>query len=220
VIRETRVQITATLDMRLYPGVSAVRKAIVDGLVGEPVLAFVRKSYKFRSDRPGSYKRPDVVGGTFPWIGIHALDCISYTTGLRIIRAGVLRSSKTDVALPGNEDNSGILAKLSGGGTGIVSLNYPRPEAAASHGDDRLRVTGTHGVVEMMGERVQLVTQNHSPEELPLPPHRCIVDSFVSFLRGQGQHVMTAEEAFRITRVCVTARRAAEAQIPEVKRLS
>jgi len=210
VVRETRVQISAMLEMRLRPGVAAMRKAIAAGLIGEPVLAFARKSYAPGSDRPESSRYPHAVGGAFPWIGIHALDCISYTTGLQVTQTSALQRSKTNAPLRRTDENAGIMVKLSNGSTGILSLNDSSAEDASSYGGDRLRVAGTHGVVEMTGERVQLITRNHPPEELPLPPHRSVVESFVSFLRGQGPHVMTSEEAFRVTRVCVLARRAAE----------
>ena len=50
-------------------------------------------------------------------------------------------------------------------------MDYLRPRPAATHGDDRLRLAGTKGIVEYQASTgVTLTTSDHSPEiirELP-----------------------------------------------------
>src|SRR5262249_17983521 len=83
-LSQSEAQISAMLDMRLDPEVRTIRDAVSKGLIGEPILATAQKSYKFGTSRPWFYKKRETYGGTIPWIGIHAVDYIMYTTGLGI----------------------------------------------------------------------------------------------------------------------------------------
>jgi predicted dehydrogenase len=211
VVRQTGIQISAMLDMRLSAGILTVRDAISKGLIGDPVLATAQKSYKF-GERPWFYKKRETYGGTIPWIGIHAIDFIQYTTRLKISQVAAMQSNQCHPDYPGAEDNVGILLKFSNGGTAVVTLDYLRPEAAEGHGDDRLRVIGDQGVVEMRGGKVELTTRNQPARELPLLPSRSIFADFVAYLRGQGEHVIAPGEAIAVTRVCLLTRQAADEQ--------
>ncbi|MEW5974459.1 MAG: Gfo/Idh/MocA family oxidoreductase [Acidobacteriota bacterium] len=208
--QEKGVQVSAMLDMRVSPPVQALRETIQKGLIGEPLLASAQKSYKFGDDRPWFYKRGDIYGGTIPWIGIHVLDLIAYTTQLAFTHVSAFQSNRAHPEFPATEDNAGILLRLSNGGTAVVTLDYLRPESAPTHGDDRLRVIGTKGVVEMRDERVELMTQQDGAHQLTLPSSRSLFADFVAFLRGQSHPVLHPDEAFEITRICLLARQSAD----------
>jgi predicted dehydrogenase len=210
VLDRTGIQISAMLDMRLEPGIRTIRDAISRGLIGEPILATAQKSYKFGDSRPWFYKQRETYGGTIPWIGIHALDYIIYTTGLGITQAAAMQSNKSLSDYPGTEDNVGILLKLSNGGTAVVTLDYLRPAPAASHGDDRLRVIGSKGVVEMRGGKVELLTHDNPATELALLAEGSIFADFVAYLRGQSSPALLPGEAIAATRICLLARQAAD----------
>ena len=80
------------------------------------------------------------------------------------------------------------------------------------HGDDRLRIAGTEGIVEVVdeGTRVVLMTPT-AVEDVPLPPGRDLLAEFVASVRGEGDCVVTPAESFRITEVALRARGAADA---------
>jgi predicted dehydrogenase len=210
ILDQTGIQVSAMLDMRLYPEIRTIQDAISKGLIGDPILATAQKSYKFGNSRPWFYKKLETYGGTIPWIGIHAVDYIMYTTGLRITQAAAMQSNQSLSDYPGTEDNVGILFKLSNGGTAVVTLDYLRPETASSHGDDRLRVIGSKGVVEMRGGKVELITHDHAATEMALLPAGSIFADFVAYLRGQRSPVLSPRDAIASTRVCLLARQAAD----------
>jgi predicted dehydrogenase len=209
ILDQTGIQVSAMLDMRLDPEIRTIQDAISRGLIGEPILATAQKSYKFGNSRPWFYKKLETYGGTIPWIGIHAVDYIMYATGLGITQAAAMQSNKSLSDYPGTEDNAGMLLKLSNGGTAVVTLDYLRPETASSHGDDRLRVVGSKGVVEMRGGKVELITRDQPAAEMPLLPAGSIFADFVAYLRGQSAPVLSPREAIAATRVCLLARQAA-----------
>jgi len=206
------VRLTALLSMRMEPRFQAVYKAVGEGAVGEPILATAQKSYKFGKSRPDFYRDLRTYGGTIPWVGIHAIDYIHFTTRLDYTEVVAFQGNKDHPDYPGCQDYAGMLFRMSNGGTAMVNLDYLRPETAPTHGDDRLRIIGSEGVVEIkdLGARVELITSGREPYDLPLPEGKSFMRDFIDELRGRGKHVLSPEEPFEMTRVALLARLSAE----------
>jgi hypothetical protein len=115
---------------------------------------------------------------------------------------------------PECEDCGALLLDMNNGGQATLTFDYFRPASATSHGDDRLRVAGSKGIVEvrLAGETFcELITQDEPARRLPLPDsHRNVFVDFVAELRGQGRHFLTPEDPFRATEVAIKARDAAD----------
>ncbi|MCE5251454.1 Gfo/Idh/MocA family oxidoreductase [bacterium] len=207
-----KVRLTALLSMRMEPQFRAVHDAIAEGKIGEPILATAQKSYKFGESRPDFYKDGILYGGTIPWVGIHAIDYIHYTTQMNYTRVAAFQGNKDHPDYPGCEDYAGVLLGMRNGGTAMINMDYLRPETAPTHGDDRLRVIGSEGVVEIkdLATRVELITTSQKPYDIPLPERKSFFADFIAELRGQGKHVIAPEEPFEMTRVSLLARQAAD----------
>ena len=110
---------------------------------------------------------------------------------------------------PGMEDQGGILAELSGGGSAVIHFDYLRPWGKAQRpwGDDRLRVAGAAGVVETRhcGSAVELITPD-ATEMLPPEPAGNIFAEFAAALEAGATPPITTEESFRMTEVALKAR--------------
>ncbi len=206
------VKICAMFPMRGQPAFQAARKVVAEGRIGKPILAFGQKSYPF-SKRDDTYRRRATYGGTIPWVAIHALEFVSYCTGQNYTRVAAMHSN---ISLAGYEaeDNGGLLLGLSGGGHAIISFDYLRPMAEGvqrRHGDDRLRIAGSSGVVEIVEEGTRTVLMTPTDvQDVPLPSGRDLFTEFIASIRGQGQPLVTPEESFRITEVALLARQAAD----------
>jgi hypothetical protein len=63
-----------------------------------------------------------------------------------------------------------LLFRLANGGTATCHLDFLRPESAHTHGDDRLRIAGSEGVLEAedLDNRVKLISAKGKSGELPL----------------------------------------------------
>jgi predicted dehydrogenase len=94
----------------------------------------------------------------------------------------------------------------------MTNLDYLRPETAPTHGDDRLRIAGSEGVLEVLGaeNRVLLITAAGGPRELDLPEQVDFFADFLAELAGRKEHLISQEDAFRLTEVSLKARDAAE----------
>ena len=211
-IRQSGVHYSIMLNMRALPIFQAARKAVQAGAIGEPILLSSQKSYQFGGDRPWYYKERKTYGGTIPWVGIHALDYMRWVSGQEYSQVAAFEGNKAHPQTPGCEDHAGLLFRLANGGTATCHLDFLRPESAPTHGDDRLRIAGSEGVLEAkdLDNSVKLISAKGKVGELPLAPPVDFFRAFIADLRGEGEPLVSTADAFAITRICLRARDAAD----------
>ena len=211
-IHQSGVRYSIMLEMRALPIFQAARKAVQQGALGEPILLSSQKSYQFGADRPWYYKERKTYGGTIPWVGIHALDYMRWVSGQEYTQVAAFEGNKAHPQTPGCEDHAGLLFRLANGGTATCHLDFLRPESAPTHGDDRLRIAGSEGLLEAtdLDNRVNLISAKGKVGDVPLPAPVDFFGTFIAALRGEGEPLVSAEDAFAITRICLRARDAAD----------
>ena len=110
------------------------------------------------------------------------------------------------------EATAQLMLALRGGVSAQVSADYLRPAHAPTHGDDRVRVVGTAGVLEVRDDKVWLTNRTHdglAPEPLLEVPG--IFEDFIHTLEGGGLGLLDAAESFEDSRLALLARDAADA---------
>lgn len=209
-----KIRVTAMLPMRTFPVFVAARQAVEQGQIGEPVLISAQKSYKFGTTRPAYYKKRGTYGGSILWVAIHAIDFIRYVSGLDYARVTALHAVKGHPDYPECEDCGALLFGMKNGGQATLTFDYFRPNKATSHGDDRLRVVGTKGIVEVrLTDKpfCELVTNDAGPKQLPLPESdKNVFVDFVESIRAGTPHILSPEDPFRATEVAIKARDSAD----------
>ncbi|MFO0890629.1 MAG: Gfo/Idh/MocA family oxidoreductase [Isosphaeraceae bacterium] len=210
--RKANVSVVPMHTMRSVPVLAAVREAVRDGGVGEPLLSFSQKSYKWGDDRPDFYRDRKTFPGIAPWVGIHAFDWLHWILGDVFTSVQGKEGTTARPDYPACPSQAAYLLTTAAGGLAAVTLDYLRPDAAASHGDERVRIAGSRGVVETaLIERKAVLTQQDRPARaLSLPSPADIFTQFARSLLGQGPPPLTLPEAFRITEIALRAREAAE----------
>lgn len=183
-----------------------MEKAIQDGCIGEVRQLHGQKSYKLgKRDMP--YRKRAAYGGMIPWVGIHAMDWVLHLGGA----CRWVSAAQSDYANQGHDElemSSAVLMSMENGVIGTVTADYLRPVGAARHDDDRLRVTGTRGMLESIDHRVYL--EDEQPRrELPLLPAQ---PTFLLFLDSIGtpEAEKNALEALAVTRVSLLARQSGD----------
>lgn len=202
------VQLSMLLTMRFEAAYRVVREAILGGAIGEVCQASFQKSYRL-GNRPAWQRSPQTFSGIIPFIGIHALDCIRWCTGREYVSVFGWSANVAHPEMGALEDQGQVLALLDNGGMASARLDYCRPTSAPTHGDDRMRVAGSRGVIETApnGTGVTLITEEEGPRELPIPdlPEGQFAN-FVRAVQGRGACDVPAEDCFRATEVSLKAR--------------
>jgi hypothetical protein len=101
--------------------------------------------------------------------------------------------------------------KMKNGGSVAVTLDYLRPESAVTHGDERVRLAGSKGVIEtvLIDKRVSVIDADGT-KNLPLTPRPDIFTAFVRALRERAPLPIAVDDAFRITEIVLKAQRTSD----------
>lgn len=205
------VRVSTLLPMRFDPPYLALRRAVESGAIGEVVQVAGQKSYKL-GKRPEWFKRRATYGGTIAWIGIHMIDLMRWTSGREFTEALSYQARIGPPEIGEMETVTGTLFRLDNGGIGTLRMDYFRPETAPSHGDDRLRLAGTKGVVEYQAATgVTLLTGNARPQQITdLPPRGSVFIDFLESLYLGKTPALSEADIWRVNEITLLARDSAE----------
>lgn len=193
-------KLVAMQTMRYDPWIYTAKLAIVSNSIGMVRMINAQKSYKMGS-RPFYYHNSQLYGGTILWVAIHMIDCIVYTTGLKYQSVYAKQSQLLNDGNGDMESAAICLFEMQNGALAHINVDFYRPESAQTHGDDRLRIVGTNGIIEVKNERVFLI--NDKTEcELPLkfPPN--IFDDFLSYINN-GSAINCTQDSLYSTEIAI-----------------
>lgn len=198
-VNKSGIRFCAMHYLRFTPAFFYAAKMVRDGKIGKLQMITAQKSYKYGT-RPDWYHIPDLYGGTIPWVGIHAIDWIAYFSGKRFV-------SVTAQSV-GNSPEMAALCQFRLEDNVIASANidYYRPEAAETHGDDRIRCVGTEGILEVIGGKISLIHQEGIFEYCPDTAPELLEE----FLNGNSP--LSCEEIFDITKAAIAAKESANTE--------
>ena len=169
-----------------------------------------RKSYKL-GERPDFYRARKTYGGTIPWVGSHALDWALWFSGAKSFKNLEACHTVSDNRGHGELEMAALVMGVMDNGVMIsASIDYLRPSTAPTHGDDRVRVAGTEGVIEVMKGAVTLINAD-GEKNLELVEQRGIFYDFALHLLDGEEALVNAEQTFELTRACLVARDKADA---------
>lgn len=154
-------KLVTELPFRAQPEFRAAREAVIRNKVGPVALVTAQKSYKLGA-RPGWYGDRDVYGGTMLWVASHGIDVVNYAAGRPVRRIAARHGNLTKPEFGSMEDHCVVMLEMEGGVMGVAHADYLRAPGASTHGDDRLRVAGGGGVVEVRNERCLLDDDTHA----------------------------------------------------------
>lgn len=209
--RNKDVRLTTLLPMRFEPEYLAIKQVADSGEIGEVAQISAQKSYQ-AGDRPEWYKRRATYGGTIPWIGIHMIDLMRWSSGREFTEAVSFVSHIGFPELGDMENVTASMFRLDNGGVATLRMDYLRPGTAPSHGDDRLRLAGTKGIVEYQESTgVTLLSGSKPPRVIrELPPRRSLFIDFLQSVYLGTAPALTLEDVFRVNEITLLAQESAE----------
>jgi predicted dehydrogenase len=223
-LAKSKSRLTMLLTMRHEAKYSVVRRLVQEGAIGDVAQVTAQKSYRLEK-RPAWFKQAKRLGGMIPYIGIHPVDLIRWTTGLDIQSVAAVQGRTGEFPELGEGDNqASLLATLSNGASATIRLDYLRPSTTATHGDDCLRIAGSKGIIETRGDvsTISLLSSDKEPQTIqPDKPTNLFVE-FLAALDASKPWPIPAEDCLRATEIVLLARQAAEERavmkIPEFRK--
>jgi len=199
------------LGFRYSPAFWKARKLVRSGAIGQPTVGYSQKSY-IRGQRPDFYRRRETFGGIIPWVGIHAIDWFRWVSGRRYTAVTARHVKLHYPDYPGMEDAATCLFELDNGGSAVMSFDFLRPAGAPTHGDDRLRLLGEKGAIEVRGsDWLELITPEGVERVRTEPPaHGMFADFAMSVIHTDHTPLITSAEAIEVTEIALKVRQAAD----------
>lgn len=181
---------------------------VQEGAVGKVRLINTQKSYKL-GKRPDFMSRRETYGGTIPWVGIHGLEWILWMSGGKLEAVSAVQAAQEAPNGVSPETTALVQLRLNDGMMGSVTIDYLNPAAAPRHGDDRIRVVGTEGVLEVREDRIILTNANgvQYPE---FSSNDDMLTDFLNEVNGTGKCRISGEDALTATRWALLAQMAAD----------
>lgn len=202
------------LTARFDPWFYTAKRLMEAGAIGEVLLAGGQKSYKLGS-RPAWFRERAVYGGTIPWVGIHIVDQLLWLTGKSCREVFAKQTVLGNRGQGDVETAAALVLELEGGVPGHVNADYGRPASAPTHGDDRVRLVGTKGVLEVRGDQIYLINaDNDGTAPMPLVSPEPIFDGFLRAAAGSEDPLLADCGGFHACRVCLKARESADTGRP------
>lgn len=203
----------AMFGIRYEPGFRTVKKAIDDGRIGEIRLMDSRKSYKLGT-RPDFFKSRETYCGIIPWVAIHAIDWMRWLSGEHYTNVTAAHSSHSNFGNGDMDITSSAQFMMTNEVIAAVTADMLRPASAPTHGDDRVRVVGTKGVIELESGIVTLINgEAAGVQTLQNEPAADIFDDFLDMLEGK-ENGLDSEGAIESTRWALAARDYADMMNP------
>jgi predicted dehydrogenase len=205
-----QIRMSMLFSMRCSPRYQAMRALVASGEIGEVAQIASQKSYRTAS-WPEWRSNRKTYGGTMPWIGIHMVDLMRWITGREFTQAAGFETQIGFRHLGEVENATATIFRLDNSGVALLRMDYLRPAAAPTHGDDRLRVAGTKGVVEYQESTgLTLVTGEKKPQVVgSLPPERSLFVEFLDFVYDGKPPTVTLDDIYRNTEIVIKAQQAA-----------
>ena len=204
-----RAALCPMLTSRYVPSFSAAWRALKDGLLGEPLLISALKSYKLGSRHP-MYTHRATYGGTIPWVAIHGIDWIHWFTGGAIAEVWGCHTTHGNGG-HGEMESSGVcMFRLANSGCATLAFDYFRPAHSPTHGEDRVRIAGERGVLEIAGGEASFFPRDAAPYRLEKEEPLSLFQEFVRNLEEGTPLRITAADAFAISELALRCREAAD----------
>ena len=203
-------ELTAMFNYRYTGSFYRAWQLIQEGAIGEVRLLNAQKSYKMGT-RPAFTHDRATYGGTIPWVGSHAIDWVRWMSGQQFVSVNAVQSRMHNGGFGTLETDALVQFQLTNEVVASVSIDYCNPATAPIHGDDRIRVVGTDGVLEVKGNTLTLINgAAEGIQNLEVPPTLEMFPDFLAQIYGTGRCRISAEDAFCSTEASIRAQIAAD----------
>lgn len=200
----------AMQTFRYDPWLYTAKALAEQGCVGEIRMVNCQKSYRL-GERPPFFSDRKKYGGTIPWVAIHSIDAITYLCGERFVSVYAQQSCEGNRGNGSLEMDAVCLFRMENGILAHVNADFFRPSGAPTHGDDRVRIVGTKGILEVIRDSVYLTDgRNDGMTPMPLLKPPAIFADFLRAASGGAAGEISTASSLYSTRAALLARESAD----------
>jgi predicted dehydrogenase len=210
-VAQSGIRLTMLISMRFEAQYRAMKQVVDSGEIGEVAQIAAQKSYKLGA-RAEWMRNRATYGGTIPYIAVHMVDLMRFTSGRELVEAVSFQGRVGHAELRDMENTTATIFRLDNRGTAALHMDYCRPDTAPTWGDDRLRLAGTRGVVEYQAATgVTLITGDHAPREIrDLPPDESLFVDFLDSVYLGKPAGLSLADIYRVNKIVLAARDAGD----------
>lgn len=170
-------------------------RCVKDGTIGDVKLISGQKTYVLGKREPFYYDEKRF-GNTFSWVGIHSVEQALWISGKKLTSSAYFARKSDKVNL---DDRAVCVCELEDC-LASFTVDYMRPENTGYHGDDRLRIVGDKGIIEVMENNVYITCDGKNREKLSLIEPPCkIFDNFIAAVKGEEAPLCPTEDTLAAT---------------------
>lgn len=178
--------------------------------IGDIRLIHAQKSYKL-GVRPDFFKIRQSSTGLIPWVGSHGFDWILRFCSREVISVSACHSRQYNSDHGDLESSAACLLGMEDGVSATLNIDYLRPAAASGHGDDRIRLVGSEGILEIRDEQV-IVLNNEGEKRLELVREESVFDKFLHSMDSVNLSNVWGRHVLRVSQLSLLARQSADEQ--------
>ena len=210
-VAQSGIHLTMLIEMRFEARYRAMQQIVEAGEIGEVAQIAAQKSYQL-GERPEWMRNRATFGGTIPFIAIHMVDLMRFTSRRELVEVVSFQGRVGHPELRDMENTTATIFQLDNRGTAALHMDYLRPDTAPSWGDDRLRLAGTRGVVEYQAATgVTLITGDRAPREIrDLSPDGSLFLDFLESIYHGVPAGLSLADIYRVNEIVLAARDSAD----------
>ncbi|MBI1183317.1 hypothetical protein GC194_03530 [bacterium] len=202
-IQQGNARLGTMMIHRYEPWFYAAFETSKSGAIGKIISINARKSYKM-GQKTTWMQQKKYFGGIMPWVGAHAIDWLQWFCPgpWKIINATQTKMGNKNM---GQVESAAQISLRGATCMAQVHLDYLRPAAATSHGDDRLLLTGERGTIEVINQKSYLTTDQQNTITLPMHEMPNIFDHFVASIAGVNPYYIPENDSIKVAQLCIEA---------------
>jgi predicted dehydrogenase len=210
-VAESGIHLTMLIEMRFEGPYRALKQIVESGDIGDVAQMAAQKSYKL-GDRAEWMRHRSTFGGTIPYIAVHMVDLMRWTSGRELVEAVSLHNRVGHPELQDMENVTATIFRMDNGGIASLRMDYLRPDTAPTWGDDRLRLAGTCGVAEFQeASGLTLVTDKRGPRQITdVPPDGSLFIDFLNSVYNGHNAGLVLRDIYRVNEIVLAARDSAD----------
>ena len=205
--------LSVAFEKRFYPPTLAVERILADGELGDLAIVAASAPHKLtRVRRPAWMFDRTLYGGIVNDLAVHDIDLFLHFTGARRGRLRSFTANRANADRPDFQDTGVVALQADDGPSATFEVHWMSPEAAAYHGDYRMRLVGTKGTAELAwkDDTLTVATHDRPPRQEPMPPRLRPAQDFFDALLADRPATVTAAAAVDATRLALRAQYSAD----------